>query len=156
MKRDENLRKINILDYVRRNKDKFNAYKNVEELTVLGKREITTNLGRQKMYIVCKNQNGHEVVVSPFIINWSYKKTENGTLKPKDDLKCMATPVNESFMFADSSGGYVYMQPGDFVVCFNNKNGHDMYVTGMEMFEFADKYALAKKPTKKSAKVSEM
>ena len=139
-------KKVDILQYVAKNKENFKKYKNIEELTIRGKRKFVRKSGKEDYKVVCINQYGSEVLLSEVEANYGYTLSENGKLLPKDNLTLIAMPVDKDFWFVDSTGEYKDVQKGDFIVIKKTKI-RDIY-TSMNMFDFAEKYVLSEKSVK--------
>ncbi len=148
MEKNKEIKKIKVIDYVKKHSDRLRNYVNVEELTINGKCKVTTNQGNERMYLSLINQNGRRVVINPEVIDFYYEQTKKGTYKPKMDLKCKALVVDDTFRFNGTSGLEYFVEPGDFIVIYPNKHKFSEFIEGMEMIEFIDKYALAKQKTR--------
>lgn len=141
--------KVDILEYLVKNKTNLKKYRNIEKLEVIKKTEIneTSNNVFRKRYI-CKNQNGREIVKSDFMLKFAYAQNKKGYYVPLVNTIVYACQTQTKLQFMSTEGEKFVLNPGDYVV-LNKKRG---MIYGVKKQEFEENY----KTSYRAKKIIEM
>jgi len=147
--------RVNVKTYIKNYQEKFQQYKNVEELKIIDVAETSLNseknFRKEKRY-VCQNQNGNLIEKSSFMLEYGYLKNDKGFYTPIDNVKVMAMAVSSKIEFSGSEGDLFKLVKGDYIVISNNR------IMGMKKSDFEENYVITKNKktrTKNTKKVED-
>lgn len=132
-------KKVNVLDYIKKNKIDFKKFKNIEKLVII--KEIESDKENRRLFL-CKNQAGREVVRSDFMLEYDYNKLASGAYVKKERKVVLAFQVKENIQFSSSFGGICKLFKGDYIIM------NDKIIDGIKKEDFEENYKSVYKANK--------